>query len=116
MTSLAYKSLASFPRMALIRQTRPYSNCHLDLLSKLIFFVFDAIGWLVLDVSRAVRQWQKDYRTNQGLMVEVTEASSSHQVHPVALGLITTRQAPGDKEVRQILLLYDTASMSPLLL
>ena len=49
-------------------------------------------------------------------MVEVTEASSSHQVHPVALGLITTRQAPGDKEVRQVLLHYDTASMSPLLL
>jgi len=51
-------------------------------------------------VSRAVRQWQKDYRTNQGLMVEVTEASNSHQVHPVALGLITTRQASGDKEVK----------------
>ena len=57
------------------------------------------LGWLVLNVSKAVRQWQKDYRTNQGLMVEVTEASSSHQVHPVALGLITTRQASGDKEV-----------------
>ena len=26
-------------------------------------------GWLVLNVSKAVRQWQKDYRTNQGLMV-----------------------------------------------
>ena len=40
-----------------------------------------ASGWLVLDVTRAVRLWQKDYRTNQGLMVEITEIGTGHQVH-----------------------------------
>ena len=39
-----------------------------------------ASGWLVLDVTRAVRLWQKDYRTNQGLMVEITEIGTGHQV------------------------------------
>ena len=40
-----------------------------------------ASGWLVLDVTRAVRLWQKDYRTNQGLMVEITEIGTGHQVN-----------------------------------
>jgi hypothetical protein len=56
-------------------------------------------GWLVLNVSQALKQWQHEHATNQGLMVEVTEVQTSDQVHPVALGLVTGKQTTQDKEV-----------------
>ena len=56
-------------------------------------------GWLVLNVSQALRQWQLEQETNQGMMIEVTEATTSNQVHPVALGLVTGKQTTDDKEV-----------------
>jgi len=60
---------------------------------------FEEEGWLVLDVTRAVRLWQKDYRTNQGLMVEITEIGTGHQIHPVAAGLASSRKPVAqDKE------------------
>jgi hypothetical protein len=33
-------------------------------------------------------------------MIEVTEVTSSNQVHPVALGLITGKQTTPEREVR----------------
>ena len=52
-----------------------------------------------MDVTRAVRLWQKDYRTNQGLMVEITEIGTGHQIHPVAAGLASSRKpVAADKE------------------
>jgi hypothetical protein len=51
-------------------------------------------------VSQALKQWQHEQATNQGLMVEVTEVQTSDQVHPVALGLVTGKQTTPDKEVR----------------
>ena len=50
-------------------------------------------------MTRAVRLWQKDYRTNQGLMVEITEIGTGHQIHPVAAGLASSRKpVAADKE------------------
>ena len=46
-----------------------------------------------------MRHWQHEQATNQGLMVEVTEVTSSNQVHPVALGLVTGKQTTLEKEV-----------------
>ena len=53
----------------------------------------------MLNVSQALRQWQLEKETNQGMMIEVTEATTSNQVHPVALGLITGKQSTDEKEV-----------------
>ena len=53
----------------------------------------------MLNVSQALRQWQLEQETNQGMMIEVTEATTSNQVHPVALGLITGKQSTDEKEV-----------------
>ena len=55
----------------------------------------------MLNVSQALRQWQLEQETNQGMMIEVTEATTSNQVHPVALGLITGKQSTDEKEVCQ---------------
>jgi len=62
--------------------------------------VFLVSGWIVLNVSGALMHWQHEQATNQGLMIEVTEVTSSNQVHPVALGLITGKQTTPEREVR----------------
>eukprot|EP00095_Tigriopus_kingsejongensis_P009228 maker-scaffold851_size88925-snap-gene-0.20 protein:Tk09228 transcript:maker-scaffold851_size88925-snap-gene-0.20-mRNA-1 annotation:"tgf-beta ligand glass bottom boat protein" len=55
-------------------------------------------GWIVLDITRALKAWQYDYHTNQGLMVEIIRISAQMQLHPVAVGLATNREAHPDQE------------------
>ena len=57
-----------------------------------------------------MRHWQHEQATNQGLMVEVTEVTSSNQVHPVALGLVTGKQTTPEKEVTSLVFLPVTMS------
>lgn len=52
-------------------------------------------------MTRAVRLWQKDYRTNQGIMVEISEVDTNHQIHPVAVGLASNRDETSSREVRE---------------
>lgn len=47
-------------------------------------------GWLVLDVTKAVKSWQYDYKTNQGLVLNVVDANGN-PVLPKDAGLNTTR-------------------------
>jgi hypothetical protein len=58
-------------------------------------------GWIVFNVSGALRQWQHEQATNQGLMLEVTEVGLDEQVHPVVLGIVTGKQTTFDKEVKR---------------
>ena len=61
-------------------------------------------GWILLDVTHALKTWQLDYHTNQGLMVEIVRKNREIQLHPVAIGLATNREdeaARVDKEVRK---------------
>ena len=64
------------------------------------------VGWQVLDITRAVKMWQKDWRTNEGLYMEVTESTesnenqSSEQIHPHAVGLSSSRNAKPNQEVK----------------
>ena len=48
--------------------------------------------------------WQKDWRTNQGLYMEVTESTgnenqSSEQIHPHTVGLTPSRTPKPNQEV-----------------
>ena len=61
--------------------------------------IFHDIGWQVVDITKAVKQWQNDYRTNQGLLVEVTESDSHQQIHPETVGLTSNRNAKKNQEV-----------------
>lgn len=56
------------------------------------------LGWLVMDVTKAVKLWQKDYRTNQGLHLEIIEHETNNQILPSVVGLNTNRNAKPDKE------------------
>ena len=69
-----------------------------------------SIGWYVLDVTSAVRLWQKDYLTNNGLQLEITETNvvddqvssgSSQQllIPPQTVGLRSIRNAKPNQEV-----------------
>ena len=69
-----------------------------------------SVGWYVLDVSSAVRLWQKDYLTNNGLQLEITETNelddqvssgSSQQllIPPQTVGLRSIRNAKPNQEV-----------------
>ena len=70
-------------------------------------FVFCDIGWQVLDITDAVKLWQKDYRTNQGLQLMITEVDNkkdgtqAQQIHPVAVGLSSNRDAKPNQEVHK---------------
>jgi len=66
-------------------------------------------GWYVLDVTSAVRLWQKDYLTNNGLQLEITETTeaddqvssgSSQQllIPPQTVGLRSIRNAKPNQE------------------
>ena len=68
------------------------------------------LGWYVLDVTSAVRLWQKDYLTNNGLQLEITETTeaddqvssgSSQQllIPPQTVGLRSIRNAKPNQEV-----------------
>ena len=70
------------------------------------------VGWYVLDVTSAVRLWQKDYLTNNGLQLEITETNelddqvsvgSSQQllIPPQTVGLRSIRNAKPNQEVVQ---------------
>ena len=60
-------------------------------------------GWLILDLTRAVRSWQLDYHTNQGLMVEIVRKDNAKmQLHPAAIGLATSGHEDVDKEANSI--------------
>jgi len=54
-------------------------------------------GWLVLDVTKAVKSWQYDYKTNQGLVLNIVDANGD-PVLPKDAGLNTTRHTESDKE------------------
>lgn len=56
-------------------------------------------GWLVLDLTKAVKKWQLDYHTNQGLMVKIVRSDQDLELLPVAIGLTTNRDSPPNKEV-----------------
>ena len=69
-----------------------------------------SVGWYVLDVTSAVRLWQKDYLTNNGLQLEITETNvvddqvssgSSQQllIPPQTVGLRSIRNAKPNQEV-----------------
>ena len=71
-----------------------------------------SVGWYVLDVTSAVRLWQKDYLTNNGLQLEITETNelddqvssgSSQQllIPPQTVGLRSIRNAKPNQEVLQ---------------
>ena len=62
-------------------------------------FILCYKGWQVLDVTNAVKLWQKDYHTNHGLLLEVTEVDNNQQIHPVAVGLSSNRDAEPNQEV-----------------
>ena len=53
----------------------------------------------MLDITKALKAWQFDYHTNQGLMVEIIRKDADIQLHPVAVGLATNREEHPDKEV-----------------
>ena len=56
-------------------------------------------GWLIMNLTRALKAWQLDYHTNQGLMVEIVRKESPDiQLHPVAVGLATNRDSGPDTE------------------
>ena len=75
------------------------------------FFAYHLnLGWYVLDVTSAVRLWQKDYLTNNGLQLEITETTeaddqvssgSSQQllIPPQTVGLRSIRNAKPNQEV-----------------
>ena len=48
------------------------------------------IGWLILDITEAVKHWQMDRRTNQGLHVEFLEKGTKRQIDPTLLGFTDT--------------------------
>jgi len=43
-------------------------------------------GWLILDITEAVKHWQMDRRSNQGLHLEFLEEGTKIQIHPSSLG------------------------------
>ena len=43
-------------------------------------------GWLILDITEAVKHWQMDRRSNQGLHLEFLEEGTNTQIHPSSLG------------------------------
>ena len=63
--------------------------------------------------------WQHDWTTNQGLYLEVTEAddqrsgSPSHQIHPLAVGLTSNRNAELNQEVKHISLKFKLITLLP---
>ncbi len=60
-------------------------------------------GWLIFDVTNATISWQKDYRTNQGLRLEITElgedGSHGQEIHPITVGLSSSRDSKPNQEV-----------------
>ena len=66
-----------------------------------LFFV--STGWLIFDVTNATKSWQKDYRTNQGLRLEITEleedGSHGQEIHPITVGLSSSRDSKPNQEV-----------------
>lgn len=69
----------------------------------MFLFVIISTGWQILDVTKAVKSWQKDYRTNQGLRLEITEAdkdgSQVQEIHPMTVGLSSNRDSKPNQEV-----------------
>lgn len=61
-------------------------------------FAFEDQGWVVLNITKALKAWQFDYHTNQGLMVEIIRVNEQMQLHPVAVGFATNREEHYDKE------------------
>ena len=60
---------------------------------------FSDNGWLIVDVTEAVNDWQFDYHTNQGLEVQIVKKEDQGiQLHPVDVGLSTNRDQAPDKE------------------
>jgi len=43
-------------------------------------------GWLSMDITKAVKHWQMDPRTNQGLSLEFLEEGTIKQIYPTKLG------------------------------
>jgi len=54
--------------------------------------------WISLDVTKALTSWQKSYKTNQGLMVEILDEKSGEQLHPDVVGLVGNRRSLPDQE------------------
>ena len=52
------------------------------------FFFY--LGWLILDITEAVKHWQMDQQTNQGLHVEFLEKGTKRQIDPTLLGFTDT--------------------------
>ena len=71
------------------------------------------LGWYVLDVTSAVRLWQKDWHTNNGLQLEITETTEADEqvnagfvvgsqqllIPPQTVGLRSIRNARPNQEV-----------------
>jgi bone morphogenetic protein 5 len=68
-------------------------------------------GWLVMDVTKAVKLWQKDYRTNQGLYLEIIEQGTSNQILPSVVGLSTNRNSKPGKESFMVAFFKSTDDM-----
>ncbi|CAB4065836.1 unnamed protein product [Lepeophtheirus salmonis] len=54
--------------------------------------------WISLDVTNALHSWQKDYKTNQGLMVEIRDPKTDEQIHPDSIGIVGSRHSLPDRE------------------
>ena len=63
-------------------------------------------GWLVFDITEAVKIWQRDFRTNNGILLTVTEANNARhqQIHPSLVGLSHINKAKPNQEVRNFIL------------
>lgn len=55
-------------------------------------------GWLVVKITNAVRQWQMDYHTNQGLHMEIVKKGTKEQIIPARIGFNTIRTAEPEKQ------------------
>ena len=57
------------------------------------------LGWLVFDITEAVKIWQKFWMRNNGLLLTVTGANKE-PIRPFLVGLSSSNNASPNQEVR----------------
>jgi len=102
-----YKDQATSDYLSLPNSTEFLIKCYQlvegstgeDQLMESLDVEYTAEGWLIIDVTKAVKSWQLDYHANQGLMVEILRKDNpSIQLHSTTVGFKASREERKDQE------------------